>query len=135
MESRALNQSSLAKAARTTQSTVYRWLTGTQPRAKMLEDLCNALGVSKGWLLRGEGEMDSHSVSQTNILREENEADPLLGLLRDLDFSSLCGVAEASLAKLRGAGQVLPLELKHLSQAVDEIRRRAPQNQAKSYIH
>lgn len=126
MEIRSFNQTTLAEKTGTTQSTIYRWLSGTQPRTRALDELCNALRVRKAWLLYGEEPMDTEGreIVLSDAGAKSND-DPVRRLLRDLDFASLCGVAEASLAKLRHAGKVQPVELKHLSQAVEEMHRRS----------
>jgi transcriptional regulator with XRE-family HTH domain len=55
MVSLGLNQSSLARALSTTQSTVRGWLLGAQPRARLLDELATALNCNPAWL---EGHTD-----------------------------------------------------------------------------
>lgn len=62
--------------------------------------------------------------SMTKVIEIAELEDPVVRLLRGLDFTSLCGVAEAGLTKLRQAGKIVPEDLKQLSNAVDEMNRR-----------
>lgn len=47
-------QASLARELRTHQSTVLRWLNGSLPRGRMMEDLCVALNTTMNWLVAGK---------------------------------------------------------------------------------
>ena len=53
MHGAGLTVGSLANDLRTHPSTVSRWLSGSVPRGRMLEDLAEALGVSVRWLRDG----------------------------------------------------------------------------------
>lgn len=52
----------LANELRTSPSTVSRWLNGSVPRGRMLEDLAKALEVSVRWLRDGEGNSNPDTV-------------------------------------------------------------------------
>lgn len=67
-----LTQSSLARKLATPVSTVQRWFSGSLPRSRMIDDLCQVLKVDQRWLLTGQGDMDPETTHSS--LREEPAA-------------------------------------------------------------
>lgn len=107
-------------------------------RVKNRGDMAEKLGYSRSQLYaieRGEVPISRKFLISLESLERTagtfqnpepySAADPIMRLLRGLDFVSLCGVAESGITKLRQAGKVIPEEVKHLSLAVEEIQRRA----------
>lgn len=124
MNLKGLTQAAVALRAGTTQCTVYRWLSGTRPRNDAVNTLCFSLGIRRMWLLEGEEPMEARRGAADAVSRGD-ASDTVAELLRNLDFDSLCGVAEASLTQIRRARAALPMELSHLSHVVEEFRRRS----------
>lgn len=55
MDDRNLSRRQLARLVSVTAPTVTGWLTGAIPYPKTVTALCQRLGISRAWLLRGEG--------------------------------------------------------------------------------
>lgn len=69
MESMGLTQQRLAQLARTSQASIYRYLSGkASPQPRALEELAAALHVSPVWLLTGKGSKHAATDSAAAVI-------------------------------------------------------------------
>lgn len=146
MESQGLTQQALAERAKTSQASIYRYLSkGVIPQPKMLYDLAAALGVNPGWLETGKG--DKHAPPD---LRQTRPGLALLGqstrlqaeippevqaVLQDSHASPFASHSEEEIwLYIAETASAAPgekplnqrLYISNISEATNELRRRLP---------
>lgn len=144
MKRRGLNQSDLARAVRTTQSSVFRWLNGTLPRLRILWEVSDALHVNREWLIEGQGVMEKaltsgnysaesfpEGIRVTESMEELREASFSTGeaetaqLYQRLDTKALINVMHGSLSLLDQQDGIGSNLINNLKAGVEEIHRRS----------
>lgn len=62
-----ITQTEFARRVMVTHPTVSRWMRGVLPRRTAVDEICRAFGVSKAWLLNGEGDrLVQHSSAESD---------------------------------------------------------------------
>lgn len=93
MHTNGVTVGGLANDLRTHPSTVSRWLNGSVPRGRMLEDLSKALDTTVRWLRDGEGPGVIHadeSIAPAPRLQVLHEGDSLYASMDDDDLIQGC---------------------------------------------
>lgn len=140
MKARGLNQSELARAVRTSQSAVNRWLNGALPRLRILWEVAAVLNVNREWLLEGNGRMErdpeagkstcTQEILDTCVQDEETEVSETAELYKKLDVKSLINVMRGSLALLEDQGGLKISLIYNLRAGADELMRKARNKEA-----
>lgn len=102
------NKSDFARKVGVSESGVRSYLTGTIPRANVLEKIASSLGISCEWLVLGKGEIFSYSIKNKDFLDDVIIVDKLLTLIKSKDdkieeLSRLIGRFEAELSALKNS--------------------------------
>ncbi len=91
MEERGLSQSELARRLETSQSTVNRWINGTNPRKKQLRELAEVLSVRMEWLESGKGEKEAVP-GIFALITDNSHPDDLLTIVKTLHAEILSAI-------------------------------------------
>ncbi len=129
MEESQHNQSTLARALGTAQSSIGRWLNGSMPRDRALAELASKLGVTVRWLSDGTGDRYKDGAPAMRFREDSNtgheEDEEARDLYRALEQNTLLGVMAGHISVLRERDNLSEKTIIQLRAGVEELLRRS----------